>query len=1538
MMKRQFLIETPAKSHLLLYLLLLLGLLFGGRWLTRVQAQPNSVSNQPHIESEPLPSGSMMFIENVGQFADEARFQVWGGTNTMWLAQDGLWITLIEASASPLEGQAGRDAPAMHLPDAAGQPNQNPAATNEPRQGVNLKLSFVGANPRPRLQPFQRLETKVSYFLGHDAEQWRADVPVWGGVRYVDLYPGIDLEITSEAGQFMQRLVAHPDADLQAVRLRVEGADGIELTAEGLRLSSAIRELTLPLLQAVTPDHTPFNLNLANLHPTINNTTISAPFSPSLPPTRSLTQQDNPELLLYSTFLGGGDRDRGRGIDVDEAGNAYITSSSRSSDFPTTPGAFDTSRDSCCDAVVVKVNSSGNGLVYATFLGGGSSDFAHDIAVDSASSAYVIGLTYSSNFPTTQGAFDTNYNGGTCRIDNNEYSCPDAFVVKLNATGTGLVYATFIGGSDYDSGIGIAIDGSGNAYVTGHTKSDNFPTTAAAFDTSYNGGAEWPIFGYSYGDAFVAKLNSAGSGLYYSTYLGGSSFEARFAKMALLPTGEVIVTGVTGSSDFPITASFDTTHNGGADVYVTRLSADGRQLIYSTFLGGSNDEQGDQVIIDGTGAAYVAGWTYSSNFPSTADAVDPTYNGSADGFVVKLDATGNHLTYATFLGGSGLDDTYTMAIDPKSRVYVSGDTNSTDFPTTPDAFDTSFGGGMCSTDSTTRPCDDAYLVKLSADGEKFVYATFLGGSNQDGGHHIAIDSAGNAYVTGSTYSADFPTTAGAFDTSHNGNQDAFVAKLAVPNPLPTISGISPSEVTTGGGDFMLTVSGSNFVEESVVRWNGSNRATTFVSGSQLVAQIAAADVAATGRASVTVFTPPLGGGTSNGWTLNINNPSPSITSLSPGSTTVGGGSFVLTVNGRGFVRESVVRWNGSERATTFVSRSQLVAQITAADVATAGYANVTVFSPSPGGGTSNAGRFSINHPAPSLATISPTWLAAGGEAFALTVNGTNFVRESVVRWNGLERATTFVSSSQLTAQITAQDIATIASASVTVFTPSPGGGVSDEQLFTIADAYESDDNCAQATTIATDGTLQAHTFHQQADDDWVRFEVTEGMTYTIEARVPPSSPVDLIMERYSDCGRLPETFGPAYSPDIRQEYTSSTDGYLYLHFLNENALSYGAEVQYDVSVRALDGSDQHGALIIVAGKYEANDPLQRNIHQVTDQVYRLFRQQGHPEAQIHYLATDISLDPDGDGVADVDGLANGSNLQNAITEWAAQYVGPERALTLFLMDHGGYDKLYLDGTRNELLKPAELDSWLTQLETQTGTKVNIIIEACQSGSFISLDETISKSGRVIMTATDTYAPSFASQNGAVFSDALLSALAQGFNLKAAFDEAKWAVQEHPQASAQIPWLESDGNGLPNQPSDNPDAERRGFAITGSFPIDRWSPYIREAEIKDFNGIQAKIWAKVLDDQNIQNVWAVLYPPSYQAPESSEEIVPSPDRIPLLKDGSVPYGAEYSISWQFTELGEYHLVIYAEDDDGLISRPKEISLRTGWGLYLPLIMR
>jgi hypothetical protein len=388
---------------------------------------------------------------------------------------------------------------------------------------------------------------------------------------------------------------------------------------------------------------------------------------------------------------------------------------------------------------------------YSTHLGGSKDDYGYGIAADSAGNAYVTGWTMSPDFPTAN-AFQSK--------DAGQGEFVDAFVTKLNAGGSALVYSTYLGGSRTDMGRGIAVDSAGNAYVTGQTLSTDFPTANAVQGT--NAGAY---------DAFVTKLNADGSALVYSTYLGGINSEVGYG-IAADSAGNAYVTGDTGSPDFPTANARQIKHYNYAlpDAFVTKLNADGSAFIYSTYLGGSNNDSGYGIAVDSAGNAYVTGETFSTDFPK-ANAFQGALGGSLDAFVTKLNADGSALVYSTFLGGRGSDHGYGIAVDSSGNAYVTGATGAADFPTA-NAIQSGYAGGpygVCSY--------DAFVTKLNADGSALVYSTYLGGDCRDLGRGIAADSSGNAYVTGYTLSLHFPTANAIYTDSSSSSYYVFATKL-----------------------------------------------------------------------------------------------------------------------------------------------------------------------------------------------------------------------------------------------------------------------------------------------------------------------------------------------------------------------------------------------------------------------------------------------------------------------------------------------------------------------------------------------------------------------------------------------------------------------------------------------------------------------------------------------------------------------------------------------------------------------------------------
>jgi murein DD-endopeptidase MepM/ murein hydrolase activator NlpD len=732
-----------------------------------------------------LTLSSVIFIENTGQFVPDVRFQVRGATGGgVWLTSGAIWLTILQS------GTQDRD------------PTRpwTTAAEPQPRQGLRLRLSFVGANPVPEIIPLYPLDTRASYFSGNEPAAWRTGVPVWGGVRYRNLYPGVDLELVGEGGEYVQRLVVQPGADLSLVRLRIDGAqsgtleslpapvdepgagdtgsepptsaNSAQLQAGGayLRLVTSLGDLSLPLLDIVTSDGSPLpSVAPPDLSPVEGGVVVSSPFflhpaSSTAPDAQRILPQTttpaDPSIhLLYSAFLGQGGNDANRAVAVDREGNAYVTGDTYFPDFPAEPGLFDVETAGSYDALAVKINPTGTELSYVTFLGGSGDESCSGVAVDRAGSAYLAGTTSSADLPRTLGAFDSQHHDGT-----------NGFVVKLGALGTELGYATFLGGDGDDAISAIAVDGAGNAYVTGATDSANFPVTAGAQAVDYQGQR----------DAFVAKVNGAGTGLAYSTLLGGSAADLG-AAIAVDAAGSAYVAGTTQSPDFPTTTgAFAARPGGEADAFVVEVNVDGTGLAYATFLGGSHPDYSAAIAVDGAGNAYVAGATQSPDFPATPWAFDTVLDGGYDAFVVKVKATGTGLDYASFLGGPGDDLGQAIAVDGLGYVYLSGSADSFSLPETVGAFDTSPNGGR-----------DAFVVRLDELGTGLEYATLVGGRGQDSGQAMAVDALGSVYVVGATDSPDFAIADGAWQASDKGYvplrlpdvADAFLFKLSAGTPF-----------------------------------------------------------------------------------------------------------------------------------------------------------------------------------------------------------------------------------------------------------------------------------------------------------------------------------------------------------------------------------------------------------------------------------------------------------------------------------------------------------------------------------------------------------------------------------------------------------------------------------------------------------------------------------------------------------------------------------------------------------------------------------
>lgn len=693
------------------------------------------LSRRPSVAGLPL-----VFVENAGQTDPSVLYQANASGYAVYLTRDGMVLVL-----------AG-------VPEARGADERGSRARPEDRadpDGALVHLRFLDSDPDVRVRGGRRVPGRMSYFLGNDPRRWRTDLPVHSEVGYHGLWPGVDLLIRAEAGRLRYRFVLHPGAQADDIRLSYTGVDGVTVDPGGTaHAATPFGDLLLDISHVTASDMAAAGGAKARLAPIegdergvrlevgqaslpggavvvaggltfatflggsnqsflsfdegnaiglsagddviIAGRTKSADF----PTTGGLDESYNGgpfdafvavvssdgSTLRYGTFIGGSRVDEAQGLTVDGAGRIYVVGFTESPDFPTTAGAVDRTYNGRGDAFALKLATQGAvSLFYSTYLGGGSADAARGAALDSSRRLTVVGETSSDDFPTTPAAADPTPNGSD-----------DAFVARLNRDGSALDYATFLGGSAADAALDVALDEAGRAHVGGLTLSDDFPTTPTAFDTEHDG---------TLSDAFVTKLDGSGTGLLYSTYLGGAGGGDRVFGIEVDEDGNAYLAGDTGSPDFPVTPrAYDVTYNGGDfDAFVTKLDPSGAALGYSTFLGGTASDEALDLALGPEQTAYVTGLTTSADFPTTSDAFDPTFNGGFDATFTRLDRVGERLVSSTFLGGVDTDVANALAVGFGGDVVITGQTNSDDtFPVTPGAFDTSYNGGF----------SDAFVAKL----------------------------------------------------------------------------------------------------------------------------------------------------------------------------------------------------------------------------------------------------------------------------------------------------------------------------------------------------------------------------------------------------------------------------------------------------------------------------------------------------------------------------------------------------------------------------------------------------------------------------------------------------------------------------------------------------------------------------------------------------------------------------------------------------------------------------------------------------------
>lgn len=613
-----------------------------------------------------------------------------------------------------------------------------------------LRLSMVGANRASSIEGEDELPGKVNYLLGDQPGQWRTNISTYKKVRYREVYPGVDVVYYGNQRQLEYDFIVAAGRDPGVIKFKLAGADRIRLDESGdLRLSVKNSEVRLqkPFIYQLTDTGERSEVKGEYV---VKGKEIG--FKVRAFDSRKPLVID--PVLSYATLLGANGADQGNGIAVDAQGNAYVTGVTSSATFPVTPGAFQTTPGF---AFVTKIDATGSNLIYSTYLGDNETT-ATAIAVDSSGSAYITGSAFS-----------------------------DAFVTKLNPSGSGITLSLQLGGDRDDAGNAIALDGSGNIYVAGLTTSTNFPAVNAIK----------PAFGVDtcVEDGFVTKISPTPS-IVFSTYLGGDQCD-QVTAVATDSSGNVYLTGHTTSSNFPLANAFQTAigDQSGRDAFATKLSGSG-SLVYSTYLGGNNIDSGRGIAVDASGNAYITGATTSTNFP-TANAIQPARGADlgGDAFVTKLNSTGSGLAYSTYLGGSNSDVGRAIAVDTTGNAYVTGSTFSTDFPLVPGALRTK-SPLFRSTDGAANWNNDTF--------------GFRGPFISD----IAVDPVQPSIVYAATASGVFKSTNGGktWSAINNGLPVLFANKVVVDPATP--SRIYTIIIGPNGGVYRSLDSGNTWTRAS----------------------------------------------------------------------------------------------------------------------------------------------------------------------------------------------------------------------------------------------------------------------------------------------------------------------------------------------------------------------------------------------------------------------------------------------------------------------------------------------------------------------------------------------------------------------------------------------------------------------------------------------------------------------------------------------------------------------------------------------------
>jgi PKD repeat protein len=695
------------------------------------------------------------------------------------VAADAVSVETSRIPLSFIENQGQVDPIVLYHAEAAGHSiffTGDKVVFSSGGEGANtisqVIVSIPGQDPEAVVKGEDPLAGKANFFLGSDSSGWTTDVPTFGAVRYEGVLPGVDIVYSGTMGLLKREVFLAPGADPSLLTVRYTGQEGLSLDESGSLMVrtpfGTLMEAAPISYQEIEGEKVAVSCSYVLLEEGLVGFEVG-PYDPDYPLVID-------PFLDFSTYLGGGfedpnyfvnsNEDRGYSVAVDSMGAIYVTGMTRSTNFPTTEyqrKINQSENGGAVDAFVTKFEPDGKSLNYSTYLGGVNDDVGNGIAVAPDGTVILTGYTISPNFPIEK-PFQP--------VKSNSYPDADAFVTSIYPNGSALRYSSFLGGNMTDVGQAITMNDSSLAVVVGYTGSIDFPNTSGAYSTTHSPG-------YTNYDAFVTGVNFDGttSSLAFSSYLGGTGKDQAYG-VALNGPGEIFVTGLTDSSNFPNENALATINQGNQDAFVTKMNADASNIVFSTYLGGRGEDAGYGIALDPSGDAYITGYTQSIDFPSLPrlKAFQNWKKGIQDAFLTKIRSDGTGLIFSTYLGGTLVDEGTGIVVDESGSAYIVGFTDSMDFPVKGPLF-TNIDGFKY----------DAFVTRFYPNGTQLIYSTYLGGENDDRGMGIGRERS-NVTVTGWTMSRDFPVTPDAFQTTYRGNFDAFVTKIASVAPVANFTG------------------------------------------------------------------------------------------------------------------------------------------------------------------------------------------------------------------------------------------------------------------------------------------------------------------------------------------------------------------------------------------------------------------------------------------------------------------------------------------------------------------------------------------------------------------------------------------------------------------------------------------------------------------------------------------------------------------------------------------------------------------------------